>query len=302
VPPLSGLHSSNRSVSRVPPHLYCTLILGDLNARHASWGDTTTARGSALAHFCSTLDLHILNSVLCHGAPTFPAGNSILDLAITSDPALVSSLSPDASLRLMSDHLPLVGSFTADRVPPGPARVVRRRWALADADWLSFEVELERVCCEWLSEQQAIDPSRMLASARAADLNTSLLDCFYRAAAVAIPRRPAARARRHWWCAMPGVQEALTAYHRAKRARDRHRDDPALQAAYSAARARWRTLQRPVREDQHQRRSQTPVVCPLLALPYLLYPPTWLPAPLFLAGVHHPPDCSLCLCVLVSGE
>ena len=117
---------SIRAVSSSHPSLPL-LILGDFNVRHRSWNDNphpNDSRSSAaklLASFISQQQYTILNNIFISGLPTRPAilpdplsaldspsdTGSILDLAITDSPALVSNISFEHQYDLHSDHLPL---------------------------------------------------------------------------------------------------------------------------------------------------------------------------------------------------
>ncbi|MGH2639097.1 MAG: reverse transcriptase domain-containing protein [Rhabdochlamydiaceae bacterium] len=103
------------------------LILGDFNVRHRSWNDNPhpndprSPAAKLLASFISNQQYVILNNIFIPGLPTRPATlpppssvlnsladtGSILDLAITDNPALVSNLSFEHQYDLHSDHLPL---------------------------------------------------------------------------------------------------------------------------------------------------------------------------------------------------
>lgn len=102
------------------------LILGDFNLHHTSWHDThpdPSRLGTQFADFCTDNDLTILNTTLAPGAPTRQPSAvsphpSIIDLAITDSPTLVTHMQIPTSLPLLTDHYPLVLQLS---LPPSPA-------------------------------------------------------------------------------------------------------------------------------------------------------------------------------------
>jgi hypothetical protein len=105
------------------------LLVGDFNARHTDWGDDNGGHNinSGSRHLASYIDnrsLHILNSHHIPGIATHsnPQHSSIIDLAITSDPALVLHMDMGWKHRFSSDHHPLTltlrHTLAADSPPP----------------------------------------------------------------------------------------------------------------------------------------------------------------------------------------
>src|SRR4051794_33388768 len=102
------------------------LAIGDFNAQHSGWGcRVDNSAGRQLAAVCEAEELTVLNSLYCLGEPTFFRGDtsSILDLALTTHPALFDGTAPDDDIPLMSDHLPLrVDVAARQQSDPRPAR------------------------------------------------------------------------------------------------------------------------------------------------------------------------------------
>lgn len=270
-PPHSALHwaatysciraaASLASSSNIP-----LLLLGDFNARHSDFGDMKSSsdpadstRGTHLINLCTQLHLHILNSTLCYGSPTFPSSNSILDLAITTDPSLIASFQPQPALRLLSDHLPMIGRFSNHLSPSTPPLLPSNRRQSSNLSQsspkLSFDkmnVELftnllEPACAAWLSSDSnrlllsSIPSSSTSAQQTVEALCTSLVNCFHTAASASTPSLPNRQSINHWFTSMPGVQAALTKYHRAYRQYHKHRNDNSLYQQYLSARREWR--------------------------------------------------------------
>jgi hypothetical protein len=84
-------------------------LLGDYNARHSFWDDSVeNFNGLQLLSFLqSHSEFSLLNIVYAGGVPTHEISNSIIDLAITNSPRLVSDFFIDKDLELISDHFPI---------------------------------------------------------------------------------------------------------------------------------------------------------------------------------------------------
>jgi len=137
------------------------LCLGDFNARHATWDPLCTDHfGSALLDFCLTNSCAVLNSRFSRGQATFPRSGSVIDLALSSHPSLISDLRPDSNIPLLSDHLPIRVDFCRSIVPSDSSSTFHQRRAFEKADWPRFGSTLSSVFPSVLSEvNHAIDNS-----------------------------------------------------------------------------------------------------------------------------------------------
>jgi Reverse transcriptase (RNA-dependent DNA polymerase)/Endonuclease-reverse transcriptase len=120
------------------------LLVGDLNLQHADWMDTSynlhghPGPGNALARYISASFLTILNPVLMPGAITRPPApgsghpGSVIDLAITNAPLLVSAMNAEHASTLHSDHLPitLIMDLQSHRPPQPTNDRPRRQWSV----------------------------------------------------------------------------------------------------------------------------------------------------------------------------
>lgn len=92
-----------------------TIIIGDLNARLQSTGDSlTNARGRVLRDWLSDNGLHIWNTTLAYGIFTFErnTGRSIIDYFISRHPAVIDpTLLIYSDMSLNSDHRLCAMSF-----------------------------------------------------------------------------------------------------------------------------------------------------------------------------------------------
>ena len=93
------------------------VAVGDFNAKHSWDASHQDAFGSDLSAHCASISAVVLNTVFCPNQPTFPRFNSVIDLAATSDPCMVSDTRPDPLTPLVSDHYPLVISLAPDSIP-----------------------------------------------------------------------------------------------------------------------------------------------------------------------------------------
>jgi len=116
------------------------LVVGDFNARHANWHDSNgpnTAGPSVLARHIDNTGLHIHNQpdmftrVTTNGSGA--ATKTIIDLALSSPPELVSAISQQHGAALYAnDHIPLTLTLALpERVapPPPPSSRPRVAWA-----------------------------------------------------------------------------------------------------------------------------------------------------------------------------
>ena len=246
------------------------LLLGDFNARHTITGERCkdSHRGKSLAAFLEEQDLHLLNSSLCHGQATFPVSSSILDLALATDPSLVSLLRPQPALLLHSDHYPMLGRFASQQqiqsVPPlllpsnqrqGKASSLSSpKLAFDRMDIKTFQSLLEPLCTSWLADRnnrRQLDSAHThthrgdpaAAQSAIGSLTQSLSTCFHDAAAACAPRLPPERrVINHWWTATPGVRAALANYHRCYRRYRKDKSDQVRRDEYHESRRAWRAI------------------------------------------------------------
>ncbi|KAJ8651363.1 hypothetical protein O0I10_001955 [Lichtheimia ornata] len=120
-----------------------TIIIGDLNARLQSTGDSiTNPRGRVLRDWLSDHGLHVWNSTLTHGIFTFERNNgrSIIDYFISRHHAIIDpSLHIYSDMSMNSDHRLCVMSFIPRSTLPHlpEATAARQHWKLqrlADPD------------------------------------------------------------------------------------------------------------------------------------------------------------------------
>jgi hypothetical protein len=246
------------------------LLLGDLNARHSCTGDpvsfsssasaSDSYRGQSLVSLLNDTDLHLLNTSHCYGKATFPDSGSILDIALTTDPSLISVFCPEPALLLHSDHYPMLGRFAnlheSAPLPLLPSNSRQGAALSSSSPKLAFErmeipefqAALEPRCAGWL---QSIEIQRLLAAPSTVtpaaaqeaieSLNSSLSACFLNAAATCAPRLPPERRIiNHWFTAIPGVHAALQHYHHAARFYRKNRSDSSRREAYLVSRRAWR--------------------------------------------------------------
>src|SRR5690349_19653989 len=98
--------------------------------------------GDELDSFCANMNLSVLNSLFCFGDVTFERSQSVLDLAITNDPSLFSSMTVRPDLPLHSDHFPVVVQLASLQGPPRASNAYWT-WNIAAADWGLFSKMLQ---------------------------------------------------------------------------------------------------------------------------------------------------------------
>lgn len=248
---LPGILNSHRAAAASGLPL---LSLGDFNAHHVDWGsNNTSAAGRQLAQLCDDLDLTVLNSVHCPGEHTFFRGDvrSVLDLALTSHPALIADTLPDSDIPLLSDHLPLrVELCCGARSSREPLRSFKT-YDFEQADWEVYECESEFYFQQLLSrwEECARGSSQQQVDAAFNEFLAVSLACAERAVPLRLvnvgsaPRLPA------------HVLEKRDAWHRAYRNYQRNYS-AAARAQMLRRRGEWRCAFKTNRSELHARRCE----------------------------------------------
>jgi len=216
------------------------LAVGDYNARHRSWDSfCSDAFGVDLVDFCPSIESVVLNSMFCPGFPTFPQAGSVIDLVVTSDPSIISNVSPASEFPLLSDHYPLRIDFVTSDCPTDSPRTTHTRQDFDRADWQYFSSFLANISSRVKTDVNFAlrghhsSPAEACASANSI-LCTALLD----AAILSIPTKIVGPYRKHWWNAVPGVPDALMRLRRAHRRKTRCKS-AASRAEWLSARSEW---------------------------------------------------------------
>ena len=218
------------------------VLAGDANAHHKSWDPVhSDCFGSSLDDYCVQHSLSVMNSVICPGIPTFHRGNTVIDLCITSNPSLISNLTPDTSIPLLSDHTPLNISL-ARSVPVLTPSIDHTRADIENADWGAFAELLSSWAPKALLDLKAIG-STVNSRQEAVDrMNRVVISRLTDAAALAIPQKKVGPGLKHWWRAVPGVPAALEAYRRAKRRLSHRKHSQAARSACKTAQTAWEAI------------------------------------------------------------
>lgn len=220
------------------------LLLGDFNAHHPSWDYLHADNfGADLTTVASDRSLTILNAVYSPNVVTYPRGQSVIDLCLTSDPSLCSDCAPDPSIPFLSDHLPVSVSIV-QAVPHVAPAVSHRRIDIENADWTVFadllrrwsattNLQLKALACSGRNPQQTVEEMSKI-------VTTALRD----AEGLAVPSKVVGPHTKHWWKAIPGVPEALEKLRKARRRLSHRKHDPAARQAVVSARREWEAISR----------------------------------------------------------
>jgi Endonuclease-reverse transcriptase len=248
----SLLRCINAAISLSMP----VLLVGDFNLHHRLWHCPlpATPASAAFADGLSVSNWCVLNGILMPEVITRPSCNlragpgSIIDLAISSDPSLVSSMTvpTNALPYLESDHLPILLEFRpVPRYPP-PALAERPRihWWIHHRNWRSHfaaavSAELESFPIHLLrcEPMDSVDASRLL-ERLALQFEQSLLQCACDTIGI---RRPSLKAK-HWY-AYPGVAEAQRQLSAARHLCSSSAT-PEMLEQYRRARLRWQKIKK----------------------------------------------------------
>ena len=201
------------------------ILLGDMNARHSLWGDSThNARGTMFAKLLEESDMVFLNS----GEPTHfhtqSASLSVIDLSICSpEIALEFNWMVSCTLR-GSDHYPIMLQMATS--PPATSQP---KWCLNRADWDTFQ----SLCTfeESVHDFDTVD-----------DTTDYVVSRITMAASLSIPRTSGHFNRRPvpWW-----NRDCAVARQAARRAESRFKRNPAsleLKIAFHRSRAQYRRI------------------------------------------------------------
>lgn len=235
------------------------LLVGDFNARLRMCGDMQGATTHPLLHSPQAADLHILNALHAYGMPTYRGydarSSSILDLAISTDPTILSSLSVGVDgYSFDSDHKPLLLTLATHHSLSAPVvSAPHYRWRVDRLNTDLFASHMDA-----LITQQAASFHSLLAtpSQHNIDIPTGLLiDIFIQSASFSCPYTEVKPGHKPWWSLIPNRDALHTAYLQARRQYLRspaNRANPALKLAYTQAQQAWVDAIRIAKQLQHQ--------------------------------------------------
>lgn len=215
------------------------LCVGDYNAHHNSWNECTSdSFGTDLFNFCDNKSMFVLNSVCCPGVSTFPThNNSVLDLAICSDPSMFGVMDVLVDSALISDHLPISVVVSA-AIPDNKPNPSQPRRDYKRADWSAFSsvlCELSRsamIDCKFAASRSRTRPQQAME-----DICKTVNDGLNTACAASVPLRCTRPDPKRWWND-PAVPTALARLRRA-RVRSRRCKSNAARTEWNQARANW---------------------------------------------------------------
>ena len=246
---IDSLSSIFRSMSSACSTGLPVFFVGDFNSRHESWCTRTEPAGTRLFDYCNSNSLFVMNPILAPRRPTRPSTiaphlSSTIDLLITSHPHFISALQPSGSVRLSSDHLPLVfgGPVSKqqhiDRPPP------YYRWRVEKGDWLGFTELQQRVITPLLPRFHHLiaSSSPSLHQTTIDQIWNELCDVTLFAAHQKVGQCYVSdKSREHLFWKEPGVSDANKRYHHALRNYSHHRT-PANHTILLNARSHFRFI------------------------------------------------------------
>jgi hypothetical protein len=253
---------------------------GDFNCKNEFFASlsnnhTTTHMSSHLVSCIQSLDYSYLNDMYCRDQPTFPSKQSVLDLAFTSNPHLISNLSICTDSDLLSDHYPLLLTVKDSLVRSNrnTGHTAFKQWNTESdsVNWESFQSTLSAFLVNWnasfheqlstledlstppaasdtVSPHSTPSSSRFLhqfASNMCESVWSSLRNCMITAGDLCVGRR--SRCSRHqlngWWkYDSNDLRAALINMRYHHRRYVRHRSSADLRHAYINARSIFRAL------------------------------------------------------------
>jgi hypothetical protein len=230
------------------------LLLGDFNCDHWSWslGDSDSF-GDRLFDLCGELGLSVLNSVFAAGVfthrPSNLASGSVIDLAITSHCHLFADMVPTDSLRLISDHRPLLLSLASPSLQTVEQRGSSRpdfdhaNWALYQ---LALKLEFQRLNADFVALSAGLHPQAAIDR-----LWSEFTAVLSEVTAKAIGYRRRNPDRKPWWS--PSLLPLLVQYQRSRRFFDHHPGDAAARNSYWQYRRAWSAAVKSAKTAHHER-------------------------------------------------
>lgn len=227
------------------------LLIGDLNAKHKSWspGSSPNKRGHILAAWADDQDLSIMNVDHAPGVPTFPRGNSVLDLAISSNPGVFTKFRVASHLALVAEHHPILVTLSPGLgfADPVAAKASYSRWRLEKANWAQYTMLLDSLLESTFAGSVSpllkdLRHKRRTAQEVIENVWEHIKSCMTTAARAAVGRKRVREKDKNWWTSLPEVKDAYTVY---RAAYSSHRHDPKndqLKRAYHEARNHWRSV------------------------------------------------------------
>ena len=199
---MEDMDSFYQNIMSIKPKPKNIIILGDFNARHLMWGDSTTnPRGRILEDFMENNQIYYLND----DEPTHISSNgsmSNIDLTLCNRNLITSLRWEVLDEPYGSDHFPIKITFNQEKNTP-----VTPKWVLKRADWESFT--------ELMQLQQKVNDFATIDEAA-----TYFIDRIHLAARGSIPKsKKMAKPPIPWWnkeCEN-AVKARKSAYRRYKR-------------------------------------------------------------------------------------
>jgi len=134
------------------------IIVGDFNAHHMYWNcKRTTTDGNTLLDFVIDNNLTIINNINGIAAPTRTNNTSVIDLAITNAPNIISSMI--VTSQLATDHYALVINLKLEQVAEVENQFTHKitRWKTLNADWERYRDNLHPKLLELHDEMKTTE-------------------------------------------------------------------------------------------------------------------------------------------------
>ena len=242
---------------------YPLLAVGDFNLKHRDLLDplalpstySTQSAALHLANYIQNEELTILNNIFIPGQVTRPAQHlsqtttgSIIDLALTDTPNLISGIHLRHSAQLSSDHLPLTLTFTPPRhqcqePPPISPRVSWNYHAFPEAWKIALPEELDMALTalspqlQLLQAQIATPPTRATPSLLK-QVYHSFITIFIATCNRIIGMKQSNIRHNHWFT-FPGIKAGYKALMAVRHRYPKNRQHPNRRTAES----KWDKLQ-----------------------------------------------------------
>ena len=212
-------------------------LLGDFNARHPRWSEEDASAHNSRGNWVNT---HLLSSNIHSHVPLtllnmyFPntrrtpthistsitharGGDSVLDLAMTSHPDMVSNMDILTDEFIRSDHMPIMlslhsPSHRTNTLPPA----AHTRWRTRDVSWSLYAEYLKQSLPTWTdTHTQYNTPTSTRLTQHDIDVCWAKLHDIIMESAHACGTSIITPQSQHWWCRDPAIPRLHAEYRSA---------------------------------------------------------------------------------------
>jgi hypothetical protein len=241
--------------------LSSVLLTGDFNQHCSEWGQSSPPHTAhpILVNSFTSLNLSNLNLIYDPDQPTHT--KSIIDLAFSDSPAIISHFEVAKHFPLLSDHKPILITLKSNHINVTPKQ--QPTFNFEKADWSAYNAHLKTHVASYnqLFDSIVRDPANNTLKNRMKSITTlwdKLSTMIHLSASMSIPLVKVSKNYNHWWKYEPDLPNMREKYRQAKYVYVNSRTPEtknALKVAYSSFRALCRSA-----KNQHHKKKVEKIV------------------------------------------